>query len=252
MAALQPLKIGDSLTRDEIHDRFGGSKQSYLPTLEGTVVCGCFDPELNNRAPREIDVGKGPVVEGTAEMLGAAKTGIPVFLKQGTNRWAYTGRFKAIEFSRKEEDLTAYPDRRPDAVGVLYLEEEEPATDVEANHRELDERYAIEGARYFQTHLSRERSSYLADIKRKECRSTEGYLACEACGLSSSNLPEGVADSAFEVHHRMPLAELETMSKTRVADLSILCACCHRMIHRTTPFMSVELFASIRKIGSDA
>jgi hypothetical protein len=250
MAVPPPLRLGDSLTRDQIHDRFGGNKQSYLPTVDGAVVCGCFDPKLNSRAPREIDVGKGPVVESTAETLGAAQALIPVFLKQSANRWVYRGQFKALEFSRTPEDLVAYPDRRPNAVGVLYLEEDE-STQVETSLQELDEAFALEGAQQLRRHLSRERSSYLANIKRMEYRSKHGGLACEACGLTALALPKEVADAAFEVHHRTPLAQIEPMGKTRIADLAVLCACCHRMIHRTMPFLDVELFAILRK-SSDA
>lgn len=47
-----------------------------------------------------------------------------------------------------------------------------------------------------------------------------------------------------ECHHRLSLASLGSRTGTRLADLAILCANCHRMIHKTRPLMSVEEFAS--------
>ncbi|MNW10501.1 HNH endonuclease [compost metagenome] len=38
-------------------------------------------------------------------------------------------------------------------------------------------------------------------------------------------------EAMFEAHHLVPLAETGER-KTRLADLALLCACCHRLIHR--------------------
>jgi 5-methylcytosine-specific restriction protein A len=45
-----------------------------------------------------------------------------------------------------------------------------------------------------------------------------------------------------EVHHRRPLAEASGPVTTRIEDLAILCANCHRAIHQTRPLLSVEDF----------
>lgn len=38
-------------------------------------------------------------------------------------------------------------------------------------------------------------------------------------------------EAMFEAHHLIPLAEAGER-KIRLADLALLCACCHRLIHR--------------------
>lgn len=38
------LTTGDSYTRAQIHNLFGGSVQSYLPMVNGVVVCACLTP----------------------------------------------------------------------------------------------------------------------------------------------------------------------------------------------------------------
>ena len=43
-----------------------------------------------------------------------------------------------------------------------------------------------------------------------------------------------------EYQHVMPLAELSPGTKTKLADLAIVCANCHRIIHRQAPWLSLD------------
>jgi 5-methylcytosine-specific restriction enzyme A len=43
-----------------------------------------------------------------------------------------------------------------------------------------------------------------------------------------------------ECHHTLPLSEAAFVRKTRLRDLAIVCANCHRMLHRGRPRISVE------------
>lgn len=234
----KPLRQGQLYTRPAIHEMLGGDVQSYLPMLNGAVVCGCFTPKLNLRAPREIDLGSGPRVSRSAEALVASKATIPVFLKQAANSWRYVGRYRATELSRRPEDLQA-PDRRSDAVAVLFLEEaDEPDTDQFVPDLEMIN--ATEGRAVLRSHLARERKPILVAIKKRLVRAAEGALICEACGLRSSNLPEGLSDACFEVHHLLPFADAHGEVVTRIDDLALLCSNCHRMIHRTDPLATVS------------
>lgn len=86
--------IGSEYTRDEIHNYLGGSKQSYLPTLSGQVVAACVRLKLNPHAPNVILCGKGPIIASAGASLAAQHDPVPVFIKRGTNRWEYQGKFK--------------------------------------------------------------------------------------------------------------------------------------------------------------
>lgn len=77
--------IGTTYTRDEIHAAVGGSKQSYIPTVDGSVVAVCVKPGLNPRAPRELLCGTGPVIAKTGALLAATPHQVPVFIKRGVN-----------------------------------------------------------------------------------------------------------------------------------------------------------------------
>lgn len=89
------FSIGRDYTRNEIHAKVGGSKQSYLPTKNGAVVAACLTLMLNPQAPRVILCGRGTRIEPAGELLAEQPNAIPVFLKRDVNRWEYQGPFKA-------------------------------------------------------------------------------------------------------------------------------------------------------------
>ena len=73
---------------------------------------------------------------------------------------------------------------------------------------------------------------------------TKGYR-CEACEWSIGEDEQEVWGSSFELHHLAPfhkLGENETRV-VRIEDFAVLCASCHRAIHRTEYVSDVEGFA---------
>lgn len=58
--------ISEAYTRDDIHKELGGSVQSFLPTVNGEVVCACLSRKMNPNAPHEILVGNKPLVMKSA------------------------------------------------------------------------------------------------------------------------------------------------------------------------------------------
>ena len=237
-----PLRIGKTYTRKQIHAAVGGGDfQSYLPHKNGDVICGCFDPSLNVRAPVEIDIGKGKDVVRYAKRLVEQGTPVPVFLKQSTDNWEYKGRFRAVKYSKNQRDLRQSMKRRPNAIAVLYL----VAVDETENEGMTDDpsvpvSIAAEGGRALVNHFRRERSRQLAEAKRRAYRAEYQQLSCEACGLSELDLPAKLGEGCFEVHHQAPLADRRTSSPTRIADLTLLCANCHRLIHRSRPMLKLS------------
>lgn len=242
------LKIGGRYTREEIHGLVGGGELViYLPAKGGRVLAGCFDPELNKRAPIEVDVGRADKVVERAHLLGKARSTIPVFLKRDVNDWEHVGHYRCLRFSEEPTDLTAYPDRRKDAVGVLYFKEVQSESSVSPDAELFDVR-GKEGRRVLVLHFAKERQRGLILAKRNESRALNGCLVCEACGVRDHDFPQGIGEACFEVHHRTPLGELTEETETTLADLSVVCANCHRMLHRSNPMLSVEALG--RLVGS--
>ena len=101
---------------------------------------------------------------------------------------------------------------------------------------------AIEGDPRMFFHLRRERDAALSEAKREAVRSATGCLQCEACGFATDSTFPGLSGEVCEIHHRLPLGDACEAVETRLDDLAVLCANCHRAIHRTKPLMSVEDF----------
>jgi len=74
--------------------------------------------------------------------------------------------------------------------------------------------------------LSRTRSAAL----RREVLNLSGGI-CEGCGVNFSLLLHGRALRALQVHHKKQLALRETPEVTELADLAVVCANCHAIIH---------------------
>lgn len=60
-------------------------------------------------------------------------------------------------------------------------------------------------------------------------------LDCEVCGFSFSRAYGSAASDYCEVHHLLPISEVEHTTRTRMEDLAILCANCHRVVHLNDP-----------------
>ena len=117
------LQVGVEYTRDEIHSMFGGSTQWFLPRANSKVVCACLTLRLNPKAPFEILVGCGVEKEKSAELLSHQTNPIPIFIKQDTNRWQYTGEFVCTRYSTDIAVIRPKAERagRDDVAGVLFM-----------------------------------------------------------------------------------------------------------------------------------
>ncbi|MEQ8209818.1 MAG: HNH endonuclease [Lacipirellulaceae bacterium] len=93
---------------------------------------------------------------------------------------------------------------------------------------------ASEGTRYLATHRRIERDQGIVLAKKNCIRKEKGFLACEVCGFRyDQSYPKELAYGFIEAHHIKPLSELRNPTITTMDDLILVCANCHRMIHRT-------------------
>lgn len=98
---------------------------------------------------------------------------------------------------------------------------------------------AAEGRLLTRKHLARERNRQLVESKRKQALKRNGKLVCEVCDFDFA-IHYGDRGSGFiECHHTKPVATLAEGQKTHIDDLALVCANCHRVIHRTKPWLSV-------------
>ncbi|CCE98420.1 hypothetical protein SFHH103_03929 [Sinorhizobium fredii HH103] len=104
--------------------------------------------------------------------------------------------------------------------GMTALRPEEASVDLEE---------FSEGRVLTALHLRRERNPRMRRLLLQE-RRPKG-LVCEMCDLRRSEMPLEFQEALFEAHHTLPLAG-GGERLTKVSDLALLCACCHRLIHK--------------------
>lgn len=87
-----------------------------------------------------------------------------------------------------------------------------------------------EGRVVTESHVRRERNSKIRK-KLLEQRKKGPGLSCDICNYSPNDVPEELMDALFEAHHVVPLSAAPER-KTKLKDMALLCANCHRLIHR--------------------
>tara|TARA_R110000868_G_scaffold186762_5_gene429246 strand:+ start:1482 stop:2225 length:744 start_codon:yes stop_codon:yes gene_type:complete len=89
-----------------------------------------------------------------------------------------------------------------------------------------------EGSISYRMHRKRERNRKLVKDAKDAFREKHGKLFCEACTFDFHKKYGERGLDYIEAHHTIPISQMEPNEKTNIEDLVMLCANCHRMIHR--------------------
>jgi 5-methylcytosine-specific restriction endonuclease McrA len=85
-------------------------------------------------------------------------------------------------------------------------------------------------------------------------RAKEFYgCVCQVCGFDFVRVYGEIGQDYAEVHHLNPLSERSPEEwteavRTRISDVAVLCANCHRMIHRRRPALSLDELRTFMRI----
>ncbi|MER9605337.1 hypothetical protein [Mesorhizobium sp. M0243] len=126
---------------------------------------------------------------------------------------------------------------KTNAGSAVVLEEAyaKPETDIEEGI------VGIEGRMLTRIHAYKERDRAFAIMAKKHFRDKNGgHLVCEACKLDPIVFYGPNGERCIEAHHKIPIEELQPDSVTRVEDMAMVCASCHRIIHSVKPCLKVE------------
>lgn len=105
---------------------------------------------------------------------------------------------------------------------------------------DFDGAEAPEGRLLTRLHNYRERDR---SLRRKKIRRVVGNgapLSCEACGFDFEKRYGPRGSGFIEIHHTRPLQELVEERITKLSDLALVCANCHRMIHAKRPWLTID------------
>lgn len=99
---------------------------------------------------------------------------------------------------------------------------------------------AQEGRVLTRLHRYRERNRAIVEERKKLALKMHGRLSCEACGFNFSSTYGDVGNGLIDVHHTKPVHTLAENHKTKLEDLALLCSNCHRVVHSSRKWLSVE------------
>jgi len=100
-----------------------------------------------------------------------------------------------------------------------------------------------EGKLLIRRHVARERDPRLRRRKIVAVLSHGGSLACEACGFDFEET-YGERGHGYMCHHVIPL-HVTGPGTTRLSDLALLCANCHRITHARPPWLTPQELRSL-------
>ena len=109
---------------------------------------------------------------------------------------------------------------------------------------------AAEGTILSRLHFYRERNAALVTRKKETVLAECGFLKCEVCSFDFKAAYGDLGSGFIECHHTKPVSLLRPGDRTKLTDLALVCANCHRMLHKRGRWLSVsalrELWESAR------
>ncbi len=205
-------------TRDEtilaldLYFDCGGS----IPSASDTRVIKASD--LLRALPYHAQAARQPTFRNPAGVSFKLQNIRQVATGQGLGNFSKMDRRVWEELGSQPEEARRLAELIKSGIKISASEGEEPDEDLEF----------AEGRTVTEAHKRRERNPKLRKKLIEKKRKT-GPLTCEICRCVEPDHPFG--ESIFEAHHILPLAA-GGERKTKLSDLTLVCANCHRMLHR--------------------
>jgi predicted HNH restriction endonuclease len=121
------------------------------------------------------------------------------------------------------------------------------ATKIEDNNISPEEEDFPEGKVLYRLHRTRERNRELVKKAKDKRKKEAGVLKCDVCQFNFFEKYADIGADYIECHHTKPVSELEDSDKTQLKDIALVCANCHRMLHRKRPWLSIEQLKDLLK-----
>jgi hypothetical protein len=97
-----------------------------------------------------------------------------------------------------------------------------------------------EGKIVERTHKARERNSQVITLAKESFKKLNGKLFCQVCGFNFEDTYGSIGKDFIEGHHTIAVSDMPPEHKTKVEDIAMLCANCHRMVHKKRPWLTMK------------
>lgn len=124
-------------------------------------------------------------------------------------------------------------------LGFSIVDKKGNITGVSIQSEDDDETYS-EGKEKYVTHKVYERNLKLVKTKKENTFIDHGNLKCEVCGFDFHETYGVRGYGYIECHHNKPVSEMNGEREVKLEDLSLLCSNCHKIIHRSKPWINVH------------
>lgn len=217
-------------------------RDELLLALELYLERGQLGPEdddvielssLLNRLPLHTDrpdVDKFRNPNGVALKLANFRSLDPSETAKGMDRGGKGDKEVWAEFSNNFDQLKII------TVAIKEASEDSQLIPVQ---EEEDEDGVSEGKVLYRLHRRRERNSTQSKEKKRKALAKFGRLTCEVCSFDFVARYGQHGEGFIECHHKIPISD-PNRENTKMADLALVCANCHRMLHRGKPWPTVE------------
>ena len=122
--------------------------------------------------------------------------------------------------------------------------------------RELNEVYQVgfteddesfpEGKQLLKEHLVRERNPKLIQRAKELYKTKYGKLTCQVCGFDFEEEYGEIGKDYIEGHHTKPVSEMMDGEQSKPEDIAMVCANCHRMLHRRRPWLTIDELSKLK------
>lgn len=153
------------------------------------------------------------------------------------------GKTRGLPKQREERISLYYNPDKPLEIVIKC----EPSNQMLPVYQEQEEAAAFsknfpEGIKKYVTHTAYERSSRLIELAKKKFQNEhDGKLFCEVCGFDFAAQYGERGEGFIEAHHdKNPVSQMGEYAESKVDDLKMVCANCHRILHRSIPWMRVD------------
>ena len=102
-----------------------------------------------------------------------------------------------------------------------------------------DEEFS-EGREFERRHKLRERNQAAVTAAKNSFREKHGKLFCQVCGFDFLDRYGELGRDFIEAHHTIPVSTFKGQIKTKLSDIALVCANCHRMLHKRRPWLEMK------------